>query len=149
MAINKPKKNFGNPMDLVPVVHSLEVTEVSEIKSRALQAAKDELAERDRAAVFEHEKKMALRQLERERSVGTDEEIVKIYIDCAPHASTIKLDGFVYFQNRYYDVPVDVARVLLEQMNRTWVHEREIGGANVNFYQTHSSKVLSPREQHV
>ena len=52
--------------------------------------------------------------------------LVPIFLQLPGSAAYIMLDGKQYFTNTVYnEVPVPVANVLIEQMNRAWAHEEE------------------------
>ncbi len=138
----------SNPMDLPPLVHGLAEDAVENIKAKAIAAAEKEMADRDQKRIFDREKALALQQMELERTAADPEEAkLRIHIQLAPHAQLIRLDGVEYHEGFLYDVSVDKARSILEIMNRTWLHEREIGGDNVNHYRASRNDILRP--QHV
>lgn len=63
--------------------------------------------------------------LEQERRAGDPKfELVPIFLQLPGSALYIMLDGKQYFTDTTYnEVPLPVAAVLIEQMNRMWAHE--------------------------
>ena len=61
-----------------------------------------------------------------------DEEIDEVHIDLAPHAAYITIDGRVFFHGHTYKFRRSQVPTINEIMSRTWAHESEIGGANMN-----------------
>ena len=102
----------------------------------------DLLNAEDRAALTETAKKSVLEQLTQEqrdayfaaevariRSENVpDEAIVQVFIDCAPFVNNIMLDGINYYHGYTYEVTHKRRCVLLEQMQRSWLHQDEIDG---------------------
>jgi hypothetical protein len=57
-----------------------------------------------------------------------EDQIVSITIDVAPFVPFIMLDGTQYFHGYTYQVPHKVRLVILEQCQRSWLHQDEIDG---------------------
>lgn len=77
-----------------------------------------------------------LDQFEKEerQAGGIDEPMVEVYIDLAPYADRITLDGVIYFQGSTKTVRESVAAVMLEMMQATWKHQSIVDGKPEDFY---------------
>ncbi|MDE2097911.1 MAG: hypothetical protein KGL39_11730 [Patescibacteria group bacterium] len=60
------------------------------------------------------------------------EDLQTITIDLAPNSPWITIDGRLYYHGVSYKFTRAQAQTINEIMARTWTHEREIGGANMN-----------------
>lgn len=56
------------------------------------------------------------------------DQIINVTIDAAAFIPFIMIDGDQFFHGYTYEVPVKQARVLYEQMHRSWAHQDEIDG---------------------
>lgn len=68
-------------------------------------------------------------------SNGKDAEgdnVEPVLIDLAPHSPYVNIDGRLYYHGLTYKFTQAQAQTVKEVMFRTWQHEREIGGANIN-----------------
>ncbi len=77
-----------------------------------------------------------LEQFEKEerQAGGVDEPMVEIYIDLAPYADRIMLDGVIYFQGHTKTVRESVGAVMQEMMQATWRHQSIVDGKPEDFY---------------
>ena len=67
--------------------------------------------------------------------LGDEGELESVHVNLADFVDRVILDGFPYMHGRSYDVPAAKARVLYEQMSRSWRHQAEIEGKDEsNFY---------------
>lgn len=66
-------------------------------------------------------------RLEAQRGAARGDN-VDVYIDLAPYAKDLRLDGVVYEHGTRRRVPRRVAAVLFEQMQRSWNHEDSLHG---------------------
>ena len=73
-------------------------------------------------------------ELEERRAAGVVEPLVEIYIDLAPYADRITLDGVVYFQGQTKMVRESVAAGMREMMQATWRHQSIVDGKPEDFY---------------
>ncbi len=63
---------------------------------------------------------------------ATGDDVESVTIDLAPHSPFISIDGRLYYHGLTYRFTQAQAQTIKDQMHRTWQHEREIGGANLN-----------------
>ena len=107
--------------------------ELKALELEAVEEAKQE--DKENAAIVlkeqikrEHRKKQLF-------AAGKDakgQDLEAITIDLAPNSADITLDGVKYFHGGTYRFTKAQAQTIKEAMFRTWEHEREIGGANIN-----------------
>lgn len=86
------------------------------------------------AAAFKEQEKQKIRQ-EKLFADGKDaegEDLELVLLDLAPHSPNITLDGRQYFHGFSYKFTQAQAATVKDAAHRTWEHEREIGGANMN-----------------
>lgn len=83
-----------------------------------------------------------LEQFENEerQAGGLEEPTEEIFIDLAPYADRIVLDGVVYFQGATKTVRAAVADVMREMMQATWRHQSIVDGKSENFYRQSRSQ---------
>ena len=68
---------------------------------------------------------------------GKDEEgenTEAVFIALAPHAPFIRLDNNIYYPNRIYRLGQKKASTIKEIMYRTWLHDHEISGQDMNAF---------------
>ena len=65
---------------------------------------------------------------EAQRKDSPDDQLVYCTIDLAPFMNRILIDNVEYFHGYIYEVPMYLFRVLIEQMQRSWMHQDEIDG---------------------
>jgi len=87
-----------------------------------------------------------LEQFEKEerQTGGLDEPIESVYIDLAPYAGEIRLDGVIYHQGRTVDVRASVADVMREMMQATWRHQSIVDGKSEDFYRKSRGQRVVP-----
>lgn len=91
-------------------------------------------AKKDAQEAFKASAKRKLRE-KAMFAAGKDAEgeaVESVTIDLAPHSPWITIDGRVYYHGVTYKFTTGQAATIKEVMFRTWQHEREIGGANIN-----------------
>ena len=117
----------------------IDTSIIGEDRIKELRAKASAKVTKERQAAAEAQ---LLEQFEREerQQGGLDEPIVEVYIDLAPYADRITLDGVVYFQNRTVLVRQSVASVMLEMMAATWKHQSIVDGKSENFYRQSRSQ---------
>ncbi len=127
------------PKDKVEVLPAGDVAEMftaEELKALDLEAkAEFEAAEREKLAeAYKEETKLKLRReaLHKAGKNAEGSEVEAITIDLAPHAAHISINGHQYYHGVEYKVPKSAIPTFKEIMHRTWVHEKEVGGANTN-----------------
>ena len=74
------------------------------------------------------------KEYERELTDDPNEEYRTVLIDLPGHAPDIRLDEQRFYHGRTYEVKASVYDYIMEQMQRCWAHEDEIGGANRDAY---------------
>lgn len=74
---------------------------------------------------------------------GLEEPQVQILIDIPGFADKITLDGRPYYHGYTYTVADSVAACLMDQMDKSWRHEDNVGGANHNEYRKPRNTSLS------
>ena len=62
------------------------------------------------------------------------DNVVKLRLELARHVPYVRLDNVVYYPGYEYDVKPEVAVVLKDQMYRSYLHDAEISGLNINDY---------------
>lgn len=83
------------------------------------------------AAEMEQDARTAYFQSELDRLRRAElpaEQYVHVTIDAAPYVPFIMIDNVQFFHGYTYEVEVRQARVLYEQMQRSWMHQDEIDG---------------------
>ncbi len=130
----RPPKNKSETEYKVPADTSLlSDQELLEIELQAQKEYEAEIKEQTIAAIKEEKKKeLARKSLFSAGKDAEGEEIESITIDLAPHSPDITLDGRKFFHGMTYKFTKAQAATIKEAMFRTWQHEREIGGANMN-----------------
>src|SRR6516165_11028431 len=66
---------------------------------------------------------------------GLVEPQVEVIIDVPESGSEIRVNNFSYHQGRAYMVPLNVAVMLRDTMQRAWSHQAEIEGRSRDFFQ--------------
>ena len=107
-----------------------------ELKQLQSEAAAEFALETKKAAqeAFKEEEKRRLRE-KAMFAAGKDaegEDLEAVTIDLAPHSPWITIDGRLYYHGSTYKFTRAQAQSIKDVMARTWAHEREIGGANIN-----------------
>jgi hypothetical protein len=94
----------------------------AKVKADAVKKAKAELLAKAEA---ELKREAHLAQLRAESTTG---DLVDVDIDLAPYAPWVRINGREFLHGVRYRVRRDVACVLLEQIQRTWDHEKSTKG---------------------
>lgn len=116
----------------------LDEATVEKLRLRAkakIEKERQTAAEAQLLAQFEAEERQA---------GGLDEPKVEIFVDLAPYADRILLDGVVYFQNRTYTVRESVASLVLEMQSATWKHQSIVDGKAEDFYRKSRGQRVVP-----
>lgn len=71
-------------------------------------------------------------------------DMVDVTIDLAEYAAFLRIDGEVFWHGSTYRVGRNVAKVLQEQMQRSWQHERSVHGQESSFFRQ-KNQMLSGR----
>lgn len=62
------------------------------------------------------------------------DEIVEFFVNLAPNAETLSVNGQAYWHGHTYKVPQSLAWTLNEMAGNTWKHEAQVHGDNENQY---------------
>jgi hypothetical protein len=73
-------------------------------------------------------------ELEERRATGVIEPMEDIYIDLAPYADRLMIDGKILFQGQTKTVRRSEAAVIREMMQATWRHQSIVDGKPEDFY---------------
>jgi hypothetical protein len=73
-------------------------------------------------------------EIEERRANGTEEPLEEIYIDLAPYADRLMIDGKILFQGQTRTVKAGEAAVIREMMQATWRHQSIVDGKPEDFY---------------
>lgn len=116
------KRKDTTPKPIPPRVDQLDAATKLALTAEAKASVVAEMEQDARDAYFKTE-------LERiRRAEIPDEALVFVMIDAAPYIPYVMLDGTQYFHGYTYEVAHSVRMVLLEQMQRSWLHQDEIDG---------------------
>lgn len=74
---------------------------------------------------------------------GLEEPQLQILVDVPGFTDKILLDGRPYYHGYTYTVSDSVASCLMNQMDMSWRHEENVGGANHNEYRKPRNTTLS------
>lgn len=80
---------------------------------------------------------------ERQRG-GLEEEREEVFVDLAPYADRLMLDGVIYFQGRSYTVRKAVGDVIREMISKTWEHQSIVDGKPEDFYRKSRAQRVVP-----
>ncbi len=131
------------PVAKPPIKRKVDVSILSD-------EVKNELRAKAKATVGDEKLKAAKQQYldqmlaDERREVGIDEPMVDFFIDLAPYADRIMIDGVIYFQNRTVKVRESVAAVMAEMVQATWRHQSIIDGKNEDFYRKKLAPNINP-----
>lgn len=133
----KVVKGRGTPKAKVDI-SILSEADKETLRAKAKKTVSDEATVAAKAAYLE--------QLlnEERQAVGLDEPIVEFFIDLAPYADRITLDGVIYFQKHTVKVRESVAAVMAEMVQATWRHQSIIDGKNEDFYRKKLAPNINP-----
>jgi hypothetical protein len=73
-------------------------------------------------------------ELEERRANGTIEPLEEIFIDLAPFADRLMIDGKILFQGQTKTVKASEAEVIREMMQASWRHQSIVDGKPEDFY---------------
>lgn len=143
------------PKEITPHVPELDDGELLTAAEKAAieKEVADELAAEARAdAAADYKAKLKAEMIRKSIKHAKDadgDDVVDLTIDVARTVPYIRLDNVVYYPGYRYTVTRDVAKVLLDQMHRSYVHDAEISGLNINDYmgRRQALSVISPRQQ--
>lgn len=134
-------RKTNTPKAIPPRTDLLTALEKQELSTAAVKTVSDEMAQDARDKFFEDE----IARLRREQI--PDDKLVYCMIDAAPFVPYIMIDGTQYFHGYTYEVPNGLRMVLLEQMQRSWLHQDEIDGrSRFNAYRRPSNLTIGPQD---
>lgn len=111
---------------------------------------KDAIRERAKAQVAKEQRARAEERFfeetltEERRKHLPEQQWTEVLIDLPGHAAHILIDGVEFLHAFTYRVTEGQAATIREIIQRAWDHEDEVGGANRNFYQKPSGRMLTP-----
>lgn len=138
-----------SPVSSGPIDTSLfSEDELKQLEQEALAEFEFE-AKKDAQEAFKEETKRKLKEksLFKAGKDAEGEHVESVQIDLAPHSPWITIDGRLYYHGLSYKFTQAQAQTIKEIMFRTWQHEREIGGANMNaeLGRTPFNRTISPK----
>lgn len=133
-----PKGPLDAPGPINPAAVLTEA-ELEAIEKQARNEIEAEAKKKAKALALEAAK-MRLRQ-----QSGLNEESEQVFVDVAPYADRITIDGVVYLQTGTYTVRRGVAATMYEIMAKTWNHQAEIDGKSENFYRRSRGGMVTPQ----
>lgn len=130
---DEKKKGSSGPKAII------DTSIIGEERIKQLRKTATEKVEKERVKLAEAQ---LLEQFENEerQTGGLDEPMVEIFIDLAPYADRLMIDGVVYFQGATRTVRASVADVIREMMQATWRHQSVVDGKSENFYRQSRSQ---------
>lgn len=106
----------------------LDPKRVEELRAKAKENVDKE---RKRAAEVQLLEEL---EIEERRANGTIEPMEDIYIDLAPYADRLMIDGKILFQGQTKTLPASVCAVIRDMMQATWRHQSIVDGKPEDFY---------------
>lgn len=107
----------------------LDAEDVAEVYAEAEKALRAEQRKTARADLLKKAKAELQREAkEAELRAGPKGDMVNVYIDLAPFAEYISLDGRRFYHGKTELVKRDQANVIMEQCQRSWQHQEGISG---------------------
>lgn len=137
--LNRPRDVKYEAVDgaVVPPQYEgiLTPEDIAEIHEEAAQLVRAAQRKKARATMLAD----ARAELEREavlemRRGAARGDMVDVSIDLATYAPFLRIDGEVFYHGATYRVGRDKAKVLQEQMQRSWAHERSLAGPETQFF---------------
>jgi hypothetical protein len=112
------------------------------LTAAARQAVDDELDQQARDAFYASE----LARLRAEQI--PEEAIVQVTVDLPEFSNCLMIDGVRYFHGYTYEVPHPRRMVMLEQMQRAYIHQHEIdtGKSRYTMYRRPQNITIGPRD---
>lgn len=124
---DEKKKGSSGPKAVI------DTSIIGEERVKQLRQKAVEKVDKERKAAAEAQ---LLEQFENEerQAGGLDEPMEEIFIDLAPYADRLMIDGVIYFQGATRTVRRSVAEVIREMMQATWRHQSIVDGKPEDFY---------------
>lgn len=116
---------------------------LSDEQVKALRTKAKVRVDKERIAAAEAQ---LLEQFEKEerQEAGLAEGMEDIFIDLAPYADRIMIDGKILFQGQTKTVRASEAAVIREMMQATWRHQSIVDGKPENFYRKSRAQGVTP-----
>lgn len=109
-----------------------DIAEINEEAAEQVRAAQRKEARNALLAETKaHLKREAVLEMKRGAARG---DMIDVTLDLAEYAPFIRLDGEVFWHGSTYRVGRNVAKVLQEQQQRSWQHERSLSGQETAFF---------------
>lgn len=137
MADKEVKKGPQSPKAIIDT-SILDEKRVTELRAKAKESVDKERKAAAEAQLLEQFK------LEERQAGGLEEEMVEVYIDLAPYADRLMIDGVVYFNGRTITVRASVGDVIREMISATWKHQSIVDGKPENFYRRSRAPMVTP-----
>lgn len=137
MATDDKKKGPLAPKAIIDT-SILDPKRIEELRAKAKESVDKERKVAAEAQLLEQFK------LEERQAGGLEEEKVEVFIDLAPYADRIMLDGVIYFNGQTKTVRASVAAVMLEMMSATWKHQSIVDGKQEDFYRKSRAQRVVP-----
>lgn len=137
MADDKKTKGPQSPKAIIDI-SIVDPKRVEELRAKAkikIDKERQLAAEAQLLEQFEKEERQA---------GGLEEEQVEVFIDLAPYADRIMLDGVIYFNGQTKTVRASVGAVMLEMMSATWKHQSIVDGKPEDFYRKSRAQHVTP-----
>lgn len=115
-----PKAKVDTSILDAKTIEDVRAKAKSKVEAERIAAAKAQLLEE-----FE---------LEERRAHGTVEPMEDIFIDLAPYADRLMIDGVIFFQGQTKTVRASQAEVIRDMMQATWRHQSIVDGKPEDFY---------------
>lgn len=113
----------------------LDGTDVAEIHAEAAKQIRAEQRKVARAALLKKAKEELARAARQAALFGAAKgDLVDVYVDLAPYADRITIDGQPFYHGKTVRVARPVAAVLNEQIQRSWQHQQSIAGQRTDFH---------------
>lgn len=132
------KKKGPLPSKAVVDTSILDPKRIEELRAKAKDTVGKERKVAAEAQLLEQFK------LEERQAGGLEEEIEEIFIDLAPYADRLMLDGVVYFNGRTVRVRKGQADVMREMIQATWRHQSVVDGKPEDFYRKSRAQRVIP-----
>ena len=132
------RKDFGKATGREVI--NVELTEEEKEEVRAL--ARAQVAEKYKKIAKKRFLEQALKEVEQETI--PEQQLHPLLIDLAGHANKVVIDGKHYVHGRVYYFTQNEYDSIVEIMANTWRHEREVHGANGDYYRKPQNALLRP-----
>lgn len=129
--IEEPKIEFQAAGDVESPKPILSEDDILLIRAKAKKKVEDEIKKKaaaDMLSKFEREERIAAGLEEEE----PDDPMVMCKIDLAPYCDRIMIDFKIFLHGHTYEVPLRVAKVIMETCFNSWKHQQEVKGERLD-----------------